>query len=88
MLEKGITEVRLENEQWRKVAAFLHENPKVYVGQERQRRRFMEEVLWLLCSGAQWQLLPERYGNCNSVYKRFDRWSERCLAGAVQTCCR
>lgn len=77
LLEKGMTEVKLKNAQWRKVAAFLHENPKVYVGQERQCRRFIEGVLWLLRSGAQWRLLPEKYGNWNSVYKRFDRWSER-----------
>lgn len=72
-----MTEVKLRNEQWHKVRSFLDESPKVYVGQERQCRRFIEGVLWMTRSGAQWRLLPKKYGNWNSVYKRFDRWSER-----------
>ena len=77
MLESGMAEVNLRNDQWRKIRSFLDENPKVYVGRERQCRRFVEGVLWMTRSGAQWRLLPKRYGNWNSVYKRFDRWSER-----------
>ena len=77
MLESGMAEVNLRNDQWRKIRSFLDENPKVYVGRERQCRRFIEGVLWMTRSGAQWRLLPKRYGNWNSVHKRFDRWSER-----------
>ncbi len=72
-----MTEVKLRSDQWRKIRGFLDESPKVYVGPERRCRRFVEGVLWIARSGAQWRLLPERYGNWNSVYKRFDRWSER-----------
>jgi len=70
-------EVKLRGDPWRKIRGFLDESPKVYVGQERQCRRFIEGVLWMTRSGAQWRLLPKRYGNWNSVYKRFNRWSER-----------
>jgi transposase len=83
-----MTEVKLRNDQWRKIREFLDENPKVYVGQERQCRRFIEGVLWMTRSGAQWRLLPKRYGNWNSVYKRFDRWSEQgCMARAIRALC-
>ncbi len=75
--EKGMSKVELRNKQWRKIRAYLAEHPKVYVGQEERCRRFVEGVLWLTRSGAQWRLLPEQYGNWNSVYKRFDRWSEQ-----------
>lgn len=30
---------------------------------------------WMLCSGAPWCNLPERYGPCKTVYNRFNRWS-------------
>lgn len=72
-----MSDVKLTAKQWRKIRAFLDEKPQVYIGQEKQCRKFIEGVLWILRSGAQWRLLPPKYGNWNSVYKRFDRWSER-----------
>ncbi len=55
--------VKLRSAQGRKIRDFLNENPKVYVGQERQSRRFIEGVLWMMRSGAQWRLIPKKYGN-------------------------
>jgi transposase len=69
--------VSLSQEQWDKILEFLRRQPGVYVGVEQQCRRFVEGVLWMLRSGAQWRLLPEGYGHWNSVFKRFDRWSEK-----------
>ena len=73
-----MTNVKLSDEQWTKIRDFLREDPHTYVGNEADCRRFVEAVKWMSRSGAQWRLLPERYGNWNSIYKRFVRW---CKAG-------
>lgn len=73
-----MTSVRLSDDEWTKIRAFLKADPNVYVGQEAQCRRFVEAVLWIGRSGAQWRLLPSEYGYWNSTYKRFARW---CNAG-------
>ncbi len=40
------------------------------------RRRTVNGILWVLRTGAPWRDMPERYGNWNSVFVRFSRWSK------------
>jgi transposase len=68
--------VKLREDEWKKIHDFLRECSQVYVGSAQKCRRFVEGVLWVSRSGAQWRLLPAEYGNWNSVYKRFARWCE------------
>jgi transposase len=67
----------LTEAQWATIGAFLAVHPRVYVGQPEECRRFLNAVLWVLRSGAQWRWLPPELGRWNSVFKRFARWSER-----------
>ena len=71
-----MTTVRLADEQWLKMREFLQADRRAYVGNEAECRRFVEGVIWVDRSGAQWRLLPAEYGNWSSVYKRFARWCD------------
>ena len=71
-----MTKIALQDKQWQKIYTFLQSHPRAYAGKETDCRHFVEGVLWMNRSGAQWRLLPEKYGNWNSVYKRFARWCD------------
>src|SRR5260370_41417334 len=47
----------------------------------KDNRWFINAILWIAKTGAPWRDLPERFGNWNSVFQRFNRW---CKAGVFQ----
>ena len=71
-----MTTVKLDDTQWNKIRDFLKADARAYVGEETECRQFVEGVIWIGRSGAQWRLLPVEYGNWNSIYKRFGRWCD------------
>lgn len=75
--------VKLTNDQWQKILPFLRSRPDIYIGRAAECRRFLEAVLWIARSGAQWRLLPGEYGDWNTTYKRFARWSARAVWEAL-----
>lgn len=68
---------RLNDIQWEKLYEYLQTFRGIHTRDEEGVRRFVEAVLWVLRSGAQWRLLPPEYGNWNVVYQRFADWSDR-----------
>ena len=40
-------------------------------------RRFVDAVLYVARTGIPWRDLPPRFGNWNSVWRRFDRWCRK-----------
>ena len=49
----------------------------------KDNRLFIDAVLWIAKTGAPWRDLPERFGNWNSVWRRFDRWARTGVWGKV-----
>ena len=68
--------ITLNETQQTKIMAFLRTCRGIYAGQAEKTLRFVAAILWMVRSGAQWELIPERYGKWNSIYKRFARWCD------------
>lgn len=47
------------------------------------RRVVAEATAWQFRAGAPWRDLPERFGNWNTIYKNFNRWSEQSVWARV-----
>jgi transposase len=43
----------------------------------KDNRNFINAILFIAKTGIPWRDLPERFGNWNSVWRRFDRWSRK-----------
>lgn len=62
----------LTDEQWRKLEPLLPKRGRP----GHDARTFVNAVLFVAKTGVAWRDLPGRYGNWNSVWRRFSRWSE------------
>ena len=66
----------LGNSQWSRMAPHLPGKPGDPGRSGADNRLFAEAVLWLARTGSPWRDLPEFFGNWNSVFVRFSRWSK------------
>lgn len=65
----------LSDQRWQMIEDIV--SPPQTMGRPRRDdRQMLNGVLWILCSGAQWRDLPERYGPWKTVYQRFRQWRD------------
>ena len=67
----------LSDEQWKRVEGLLPGRPGSPGRSGDDNRLFLEAVLWIARTGAPWRDLPERFGESNSVFQRFNRWAKK-----------
>jgi transposase len=56
------------------LVADLFEQPRRNSRPRADDRLMLNGVLWVLCSGAAWRDMPERFGPWSTVYQRFRDW--------------
>ncbi|MCA6115198.1 IS5 family transposase [Bradyrhizobium sp. WSM 1738] len=65
----------LSDAAWERMAPLIIGRPDQKGSTGRDNRMFVEGVLWIVRTGAPWRDLPEVFGDWNSVFRRFSRWS-------------
>ena len=65
----------ISDDDWSRIEGLLPGRAGTSGRPAEDNRRFVDAVLWVGKTGAPWRDLPERFGNWNSVWRRFDRWS-------------
>jgi transposase len=63
----------ISDSQWQRVEPLMPGKPGDVGWVAQDNRRFIDAILWIAKTGAPWRDLPERLGNWNSQWRRFDR---------------
>lgn len=67
----------LTERQWTVLVPLLEAHCRKQGGSSAANRLFISAVLWRIRTGIPWRDLPERFGNWNSVARRFARWADK-----------
>jgi transposase len=67
----------IRDDDWDRIKDLLPGRPGQPGVPAKDNRRFINAVLWIAKTGAPWRDLPERFGNWNSTWRRFDRWARK-----------
>lgn len=67
----------IKDDQWERIKGLLPGKAGDPGVTAKDNRLFINAILWIGKTGAPWRDLPERFGNFNSVWRRFDRWSRK-----------
>src|ERR1700759_4168417 len=72
---KGVRLV-LSDRQWQRIPPHLRGKAADRAATASDTRLFVEAVLWIARTSSPWRDLPPVFGNWNSTFRRFSRWSE------------
>lgn len=67
----------LRDDQWDLIRELIPGGSKGKRGPRSDNRRFINALLWMARSGARWRDLPDRFGDYQTVKRRYYDWVER-----------
>ena len=62
---------------WERIKDLLPGRPEDSGWVGKDNRLFIDAILYVAKTGIPWRDLPERFGNWDTAYKRFNRWSKK-----------
>lgn len=65
----------LRDDQWKRMQELLPGKARDPGRTAMDNRNFVDAVLWITRTGAPWRELPESFVAWNSVFQRYNRWS-------------
>ena len=66
----------LSDAQWERIEAFVPGGRKGRRGPRSNNRRFVNALIWMARSGGRWRDMPARFGDFQTVKRRYYRWVE------------
>ncbi len=64
----------LNDQHWSKLTTILR-NFRIYL--KPNLRLFIEAILYRIRTGCPWRDIPQEFGNCYSIFKKYSRWSKK-----------
>ena len=66
----------LTDAQWARIVEFVPGGRKGRRGPRSNNRRFVNALIWMARSGGRWRDMPARFGDFQTVKRRYYRWIE------------
>ena len=66
----------LTDAQWERIEEFVPGGRKGRRGPRSNNRRFVDALIWMARSGGRWRDMPARFGDFQTVKRRYYRWIE------------
>ena len=85
LLDAGLSRGDLSGAEWRVLKGLLRLDP-ANRGPGRppeEKRSIIKGIPWRLRCGTPWRDVPPKYGNWNTIYRRFRQWSDAGVWKAV-----
>ena len=73
----------LTDAQWERIEEFVPGGRKGRRGPRSDNRRFVNALIWMARSGGRWRDMPARFGDFQTVKRRYYRWIEMGVLDAI-----